>query len=138
MTPEHETAQEVAEFLGLTYVPGLGAFRDGGELVYMDDATYLMPEEQEKKALEYRQRAGDYHERHMTREGIRAYSKLMWRDAGTKIMRFAFFGNHRVMDLHLPGAASDVQTLSLWGWKEARRDMDRERKPGLAQLADNT
>jgi len=48
MTPEHETAQEVAEFLGLVYVPSLGAYRQDGTLVYMDDDTHLMPEEQEK------------------------------------------------------------------------------------------
>lgn len=133
-TPEHETAAEVAEFLGLTYVPGMGAFGPDGELVYMDDTLYLMPEDQEKRALKYRQQEGDYPERYLTREGIRSGSKLMWRDAGTKIMRVAFFGNRRVMDLHLPRAVDDVQSLTLCEWKEARRDMERD----LAQLSGNT
>lgn len=120
MTPEHETAREVAEFLGLVYAPGMGAFDPDGRAVYIEDATYLMSEEDEEKNRSYQERY--YPVRiNPTREGCRAYSKLMWRDAGTKIMRFTFWGSRKVLDLHLPRAASDVQSLTLWEWKEVRR-----------------
>ena len=121
MTPEHETAQEVAEFLGYTYVPGLGAFDTDGTLVYTDDDSYLMSEEDEEKSRRYReQECGARVD--LTREGTRAYSKLMWRDAGTKIMRFAFFGNRSVLDLHMPRPSGDRPRV-LWEWKEDRRSL---------------
>ena len=116
-TPEHETAAEVAEFLGLVYVPGIGAYRDNGEMVYIEDATYLMSEEDEERNRRYReQEYGNMIE--LTREGCRNYSKLMWRDAGTKIMRFTFWGNRRVLDLHQPGLD---RSLRLREWKEVKR-----------------
>lgn len=127
-TPEHETAQEVAEFLGLTYVPGMGAFDPDGRAVYMDDTTYLMSEEDEEKNQRYREQQYTY-QNDLTREGTRAYSKLMWRDAGTKIMRFAFWGSRRVLDLHQPGLDRN-RNLTLREWKNA--------KSRLAQLDDNT
>ena len=134
MTPEHETAQEVAEFLGLVYVPGMGAYRQDGTAVYMDDDSFLMTEEREERSREWRKR-------HMsapsglTREGIRSQSKLMWRDP-LKIMRFAFYGNRSVQDTHIPRGSG--YSLRLWEWKEARQEADRERRASLAQLDDNT
>jgi len=126
VTPEHETAAEVAEFLGYTYVPGMGAFDPDGRAVYIEDATYLMSEEQEQETRAYREQ--EYGARiNLTREGCRAYSKLMWRDAGTKILRFTFWGSRRVLDLHQPGLD---RNLTLREWKNA--------KSRLAQLDDNT
>ena len=125
-TPEHETAQEVAEFLGLAYVPGMGAFDPDGRAVYIEDATYLMSEEDEEKNRRYREQ--EYGARiDLTREGTRAYSKLMWRDAGTKLMRFTFWGSRKLLDLHQPGLD---RNLTLQEWKEA--------KSRLAQSKANT
>ena len=127
-TPEHETAQEVAEFLGYTYVPGLGAFGPDGRAVYMDDDSYLMSDERERDARAYREQHRSAPSS-VTREGIRSQSKLMWRDP-LKIMRFSFYGNRTVQDTLLPRAVGGGRVLRLWEWKEARRS--------LAQLDDNT
>lgn len=127
MTPEHETAQEVAEFLGFVYVPGMGAYRQDGTLVYTDDDSYLMSEEQEQETREWREQHRSAPSG-LTRESVRNQSKLMWRDP-LKIMRFSFWGSRKVLDLHLPRLGPD-RSLALWEWKEARRS--------LAQLYDNT
>lgn len=119
-TPEHETAQEVAEFLGYTYVPGMGAFGPDGTLVYTDDDSYLMSEEQEQEMREWREQHRSAPSG-LTREGVRSQSKLMWRDP-LKIMRFSFWGSRKVLDLHLPRLGPD-RSLALWEWKEARRSL---------------
>jgi hypothetical protein len=122
MTPEHETAQEVAEFLGLVYVPGMGAFDPDGRAVYMDDDKHLMTEEKEQETREWREQHRSAPSG-LTREGIRSQSKLIWRDP-LKIKRFAFYGSRSVQDTHLPRAVGGGRTLRLWEWKKARRDMD--------------
>lgn len=123
-TPEHETAAEVAEFLGYTYVPGIGVYAPDGRALYIEDATYLMSEEEEEKNQRYREQYGGRID--LTREGNRAFSKIMWREADTKIMRFTFWGNRKVLDLHLPQSGLD-RNFALWEWKEARRSLEKSR-----------
>jgi hypothetical protein len=105
---EYEAAMKVAEHLGLVYMQGVGVYDSEGNLVYVEDATDVMSEEDEARRRAWRVQ-NMVAPSALTRRSIRYASQLRWRSPEPDLLRFVFWWNGMLMQ-----AGHEAQSFEEW------------------------